>query len=102
MATEERGRSRAWCGTYNNYTPDVVFDILNNDMFTYAIVGKEVGESGTPHLQIYVRCVNPIRLSSLTAKWPRAHWEIARGSPRQNIDYCSKQGEWLTMYECNE
>lgn len=90
----ERGRSRAWCGTLNNPSDAEHDDILNHGMFTYVIIGREVGaETHTPHLQMYVRAPNPIRLQSLTSRWPRAHWEIARGNAQQNIDYCSKEGE---------
>lgn len=58
------------------------------------IVGKEVGESGTPHLQGYAMFANPVRFSHLKSSWPRAHLERAKGNAKQNYVYCSKDGDF--------
>lgn len=48
------GYSRAICLTINNYVDEeVVQKLLNDDRFSYIVVGREVGASGTPHLQCY-------------------------------------------------
>jgi len=87
-------RSRNFCFTINNYTEDVLNSILDADC-TYIIVGKEKGEEcGTPHLQGFVSFKNARSLKNLKKINATAHWEIARGTPQQNRDYCSKQGDF--------
>lgn len=58
----------------------------------YYIYGEEIGEEGTPHLQGYVRFKNARTLKVMKKALHRAHLEIAKGSPFQNYQYCSKQG----------
>lgn len=45
--------SKEWVFTWNNYSQDVVDKLqsLNPPDIVYLVCGKEVGESGTPHLQ---------------------------------------------------
>ncbi len=73
------------------------------EWMTYGIVGEEVGDQGTPHLQGYIECKPPKRLSSLrraleVAGLPSAHWTRANGSAVKNKKYCTKgdgrQEEW--------
>jgi len=85
-------RSRAFCFTLNNYTPEEVEAVKLWDA-KYIIFGKEVGESGTPHLQGYVSFQNPKKLTALKKLSVRAHWEIARGTPKQASEYCEKDGD---------
>lgn len=60
----------------------------------YLIFGKEVGEEGTPHLQGYVSFENAKTLATLKKKFQkRAHWEVARGTPKQASEYCEKDGD---------
>lgn len=59
----------------------------------YIIVGKEVGECGTPHLQGYIEWDNARSLASVKSKLPRAHLEIARGNSAENEAYCKKDNE---------
>ena len=59
----------------------------------YMVVGVEVGENGTPHLQGYVRLNNKIRFNALKKLiGQRAHIEQAKGSELENDDYCRKDG----------
>lgn len=86
-------KTRTYCFTINNYTP-AIEQLVQNYPHEYLIYGREVGASGTPHLQGYIRFANARSLRSVisdTALWG-AHWEIAKGNPQQNIDYCSKEG----------
>jgi len=55
------------------------------------IIGTEVGEQGTPHLQGYIEFKNAIAFTSLSKMNERIHWEVCRGSRVQNIEYCSKE-----------
>jgi len=94
-------RCRAWCFTFNNYTPGD-YDTVETFMeeCRYAVVGKEGSANGTPHLQGYCYFRNAKRFSTVKAKLARAHWEPAIGTPIQNRTYCSKEGnykEWGTI-----
>ena len=63
----------------------------------YIVCGREVGDSGTPHLQGYIYYKNAVRLSTMKEVHPTAHWEPQRGTPQQASDYCKKEGDF---YEC--
>lgn len=88
-------RSRKWCFTINNYTQDAYnalkksFDVKG---WQYNI-GKEIGASGTPHLQGFVCHKEAIRFKTLKDMMPQAHLEIARGSVEANVKYTSKDGD---------
>ena len=61
----------------------------------YFIAGKEVGEEGTPHIQGYVQFKAQTAFSTIKGFISRAHIEIARGTPEENIAYCSKDGDYI-------
>lgn len=89
-----------WCFTLNNYTEDeynAVNAVLSDEgSVTYGIVGKEVGENGTPHLQGFVIFKRTHRFGRVRNKLgPRCHIEAARGSTDQNRTYCSKDGSFV-------
>lgn len=56
----------------------------------YLVVGKEVGDSGTPHLQGYVNFTESRTLSALKKLNPSIHWEVTKGTPNEASDYCKK------------
>lgn len=88
-------RARGWCFTLNNYTEDDLQALRDYDIGDgYMIVGKEKGANGTPHLQGYMHFVNKKSFRQVKAILPEAHWEIAKGSVKQNFDYCSKDGDF--------
>lgn len=98
-STSLTSRYRKWCFTLNNYD-EKDLEIIDTKTHEYSnlkfIVGKEIGESGTPHLQGYLEFKNAISMKSLKKWLPRAHLEKARGSSKQNYDYCSKAGDFRT------
>jgi hypothetical protein len=85
-------KSRSWCFTLNNYT-DQEYEYVKSIESVYIIVGKEVGEGGTPHLQGFIYFSNPKTLAFVKGKIPRAHLEIAKGDVESNVTYCSKDGD---------
>lgn len=96
--TSLRHRSRCWCFTLNNYTEKELSQCLSyfySKNFTF-IIGKEVGDEGTPHLQGYLKNKNQISFSTLQKIMPRAHLEKALGNQKANYVYCSKSGDFVT------
>lgn len=94
LSSSNRNRSRKWIGTLNNYDSKEMSQ-MSQDFIKFCeayIIGEEVGESGTPHLQIYVEFKNQVDFSRLKKDYPRVHWEKARGTREQNRTYCSKDG----------
>jgi hypothetical protein len=89
-----------FCFTLNNYTEDEYRKIREYmvSKCVYGIVGREIGELGTPHLQGYFNLGRDGRKSFATLKkeiGSRAHIEQARGSDEQNRTYCSKTGDFV-------
>ena len=85
--------SKRWCFTLNNYTNDEL-GVINTAIVTlcrYGCYGLEVGESGTPHVQGYLEFKERRRPMS-TNMSHRIHWELARGTKIENVEYCSKDG----------
>ena len=76
------------------------------------IIAREVGSSGTPHLQMFFWRVRPWRAPTAITRNsvnsvvssdgpPRVlkkcvHWERARGTVAQNVAYCAKDGDYVT------
>ena len=92
-------QSKRWCFTLNNYTTEEwqkILDKMTGKCVKYCVIGEEVGESGTVHLQGYVRFDKIQRMASvkkMTSK--RAHVEWCRGSEEENKLYCIKDGKVL-------
>lgn len=86
-----------WCFTFNNYTEDEYKQVQETceKSARYWIIGKEIGDSGTPHLQGYVSLRRRSNLGYVrNLLGTRIHFEVARGSARQNREYCSKGGDF--------
>ena len=85
-------RIRSLVFTLNNYTNDDVVRVRElSEQCKYGVFQREVGESGTPHLQGYLYVENAKTFS----RWKsllgdRAHIEKARGTPAQASKYCKK------------
>ena len=89
-------RGTNWCFTLNNYTTDeqVAIAALYPEKVSYLLYGRETGEEGTPHLQGYFVSKTRIRLGSAKILIPRAHFEVAKGTPEENFDYCTKDEDY--------
>ncbi len=92
-------RLRNVCFTWNNY-PDGWETVLQGmPNATYVIVGEEIGEEGTKHLQGYAELSKQTYFSVLKKWCPQMHLESRRGSQTQAIDYCKKDGKCKEMGE---
>lgn len=85
-------QSRHWCLTINNYTEIPHFESMR---LTYFVCGKEVGASGTPHLQVYVVYPKKKRLGAVVKDFQGCHAEIMRGTAQQAAEYCKKDGDFI-------
>lgn len=94
--TKQISASRYWCFTLNNYKE---IDIKNISVkcFKY-IIGREVGEKGTPHLQGYLEFEDRVRPMGVFKEYKNIHWEKRKGTKEQNIKYCSKDGNFESNF----
>ena len=87
-------QSKRWCFTLNNYTKNQIEQIISClGAEDGAVIGEEVGESGTPHLQGYIHFNVKCRpLERIKIK--EIHWEKCKGTERENIRYCTKDNKY--------
>ncbi len=102
-------RAKQWCFTLNNYDQEEYYGILacileeddanyevDSNRFDYLVIGEEVGENGTPHLQGFAICINRQRLAQMKKMiGNRAHLEKMRGTVREASEYCKKDGKFI-------
>jgi len=103
MPDERNTKSQRWAFTLNNYTPADLCSLsklYEEGKVTFLLFGKEVGESGTPHLQGYLELSKRQRRRNVVALpgLGRGRVEPAKGSGKENVNYCSKgsqsHSEW--------
>jgi len=86
-------RATGWCFTINNYTFEEMDACINLPM-DYKVFGFEVGNKGTPHIQGYLYHHNKVSMRQIKKLLSRAHIEKAKGTPQDNYNYCTKDGEY--------
>lgn len=89
-------RSRNWCYTLNNYTEEELKGLRDIDC-KYHVLGEEVGEKGTKHIQGYIEFANAISFESIKSKLFRAHIEKRLGTSKQASDYCKKENKYVEI-----
>lgn len=91
---------RKVCFTFNNYTNTEftkIQEICEKRNYLFCI-GKEVGESGTRHLQGYLEFKSPKTFATIKKLLPKAHLEKARGTRQQNLAYCQKDNDFVCNF----
>lgn len=92
--------TKRWCFTLNNYTKDQVSRLHSKlkELKCLYIIGKEVASTGTKHLQGYLECPRKIRALE-TFKIKEINWRKAKGTREHNLDYCSKDGNFISTFK---
>lgn len=90
--------SKTWDFTINNYTEADIAFIQNLDV-SRIVASKEVGESGTPHIQGKVTFKRAYRFTALKKLHPGAHWE--RSLVTNDFNYCKKIDSEIIRNENN-
>lgn len=68
--------------------------LVGRQLATYVVIGDEVGENGTRHLQGYAEFPNRLRFNQFRELLPNYHIEARRGDSTQASDYCKKDGNY--------
>lgn len=95
--TKQSPSAKIWCFTLNNWTEEEYSSIVQyfcNKNYKY-IIGKEIGEGGTPHLQGHVEIAPKQRITYLKKINNRAHWEKVRNK-KASIEYCKKENDYVS------
>ena len=94
MPTLQQGTR--WCFTHNNWdAPDYQrYTDFFESFCHYGIAGREVGESGTRHLQGFFILKQNRTFHWLREHLPQCHLERARGTSAQASSYCKKDGDF--------
>lgn len=98
-----------WTGTLNNWTEDeykFIVDQVDTVPDMEWVIGKEIGEEGTPHLQMCFRRTSggatgkPVKWRPLpllkVGNNGRIHFEKMKLSWLTNCKYCAKDGDYRT------
>jgi len=91
-------RCRGWIFTINNYTPDHE-TLLQVITCQYLVYGREVGASGTPHLQGYVYFAHAKPRAGVARVIPNAYLAPRNGTHEEARAYCVKDGHYFERGE---
>lgn len=86
-------RSRAWVFTLNNYTQNDEKYLQETLDCDYIVYGREVGDSGTPHLQGFIYFKNP-RNGATVGKYRKWWCAPAKADALSNGSYVKKGDDW--------
>lgn len=96
LSVQPGKQSKRWVFTLNNYTEleyGSLESAFSEKKVTYVLFAKEVGASGTPHLQGYLELAKKKTTNGLRTLLgiPRIVLFYAKGTAAQSLEYCSKQ-----------
>src|SRR5690554_4431661 len=87
--------------TWNNWQKDFQDKDAVNEYFQclnhikYFVIGFEVGEQGTPHLQGLLSFTTPKEFETLRRYLKNNHIEQVKGTFTQAMEYCKKDGDFI-------
>ncbi|AYM54668.1 Rep-C [Ecklonia radiata-associated virus 3] len=100
-APSRQSRHRRWCFTLNSPVFSLnYYSILENVSKRFVFGLERAPTTGRQHLQGYLEFANPSGFGRVSKLLP-AHWEPARGSWKQNYDYCVKEGSYQSYGDWN-
>lgn len=90
-------QSCRFCFTWNNPNADhgAFLESFATAHCKYLVYGKEVGESGTPHLQGFFTLQTKKSIVALRKLGMECHLEPTKGTSVQASDYCKKDGDFV-------
>lgn len=91
--------AKNWCFTLNNYNDEDIQRITAlevDESVVYCVIGKEVGASGTRHLQGFIQYRVRKSRAACVALCGQAHFTVARRIP-ESIAYCKKDGDFIEI-----
>lgn len=91
---------KSWAYTLNNYTDQDINQLKALECTRHRSC-KELGESGTPHLQGTITFGKSTRLTALRKLNPRIHWEPCK-SLEASINYCTKGEIIIDTNNCEQ
>lgn len=91
-------RARNWCFTINHFEEEDVERLralATAESTRYLVFGREVGETGTPHLQGYIEFRSGISLATARRRVSlTGHFEHRLGTAQEASAYCKKDGDF--------
>lgn len=100
QASKKVTRTRSYVFTLPNPTDEDKLTALPEKFTVFAYALEIAPTTGTPHLQGFLRCKNPVRCSAIIKYFnSRAHVEPMYGSFKQSAAYCSKTDELVILGE---
>lgn len=96
MSDHKVNTLRNVCFTCNNYTDEEynsIIEHITDGTVKYAVVGKEVGESGTPHLQGYIEYHSSRSWKLIKKRLFNSHIEKRKGTAMEAASYCKKEDD---------
>lgn len=98
---EKDTQSRKWQITINNpvdkgFTHERIKQTVSDmKAVIYWCMADEIGKDGTYHTHIYLHGKGGIRFSTIKKRFDGGHFEMAKGTALQNMEYVSKTGKWM-------
>lgn len=98
---ESNHKSRNWICTLNNYTEVEYARILSwaDAKCQYAVIAKEVGKTGIPHLQIYFQMKTAYAGQSIKNATTKRMWMGIAKNPEKAQEYCMKDEDYVEVGE---
>lgn len=90
-----------WIGTWNNY-PENAFELLGQTLVPlcqHYVFGKEVGEQGTPHIQMAFCLKKKLRQSTIYKMLKHTFYLDKMKGRWKDQKYCKKDGDFITSDE---
>lgn len=96
--TAKRPEGIRWVLTWNNYKEEDLkeFGDKLNDISKGYILGREIGENGTPHIQGYIELKKKMRSTAILKIQKHLHLDIAKGTKEDNIKYTTKDNNFIS------